>query len=327
MSTQIKEKSVVYRIGAAARIMGLSADNPRLRAQRYRAQTPARTKGGDRNHASNDVSRLKSMNWSGDSAGGIGAIAVPDTVIEVDNIKGYQSGPGLIESSKDEYDNERSRRGECLRGAITVRCLQRGVGQAFALHRLLFAVCILMCATITGVTAEVSARELIIDDRSSGNLNSTLGPEWRLFTDTVMGGESTGDISLHNHRGKDCLRMRGDVSTENNGGFVQIALPLSAEAVFDASSYTGIELTIAGNNERYNLHLRTAGLWFPWQSYRADFLAQTDWRTVRVPFTAFKAYKTKRSFDAGELKRIGLVAIGRDFHAELCLASIRFYTE
>ena len=207
------------------------------------------------------------------------------------------------------------------------RFIQCTVRRAFALHRLLLIACVLLPSMSTGVRAEVSARELIIDDRSSGNLGSTLGPEWRLFTDTVMGGESSGDISLHSHREKDCLRMRGDVSTENNGGFVQIALPLSAEAPFDASSYAGVELTVAGNNERYNLHLRTAGLWLPWQSYRADFLAQADWRTVRVPFNEFKPYKTTRRFNAGELERIGLVAIGRDFHAEFCLASIRFYAE
>jgi hypothetical protein len=73
--------------------------------------------------------------------------------------------------------------------------------------------------------------------------------------------------------------------------------------------------------------LRTAGLWFPWQSYRASFDASNDWQSIRIPFAELEAYKTGQSFDASKLKRIGIVAIGRDFQASLCLASVKFYTE
>jgi hypothetical protein len=179
----------------------------------------------------------------------------------------------------------------------------------------------------SGVTDNVLANDLVIDDRSSGDLNSNLGLEWRLFTDTVMGGISRGNLSLDTHEGRNCLRMQGDVSTDNNGGFVQIALPLSRQEHFDASAYAGIEMEVAGNNETYNIHLRTAGLWFPWQSYRSSFTATKDWQKIRVPFTSFKPYKTTKKFRPSKLERIGLVAIGREFHADMCLASISFYTE
>jgi hypothetical protein len=178
-----------------------------------------------------------------------------------------------------------------------------------------------------GVSNTVLAKELIIDDRSSGNTISTLGPEWRLFTDTVMGGVSTGNIAVDNHNGKNCLRLRGNVSTDNNGGFVQMALSLSEQGIFNASDYNGLEFEISGNNESYNLHLRTDGLWFPWQSYRASFNATPDWQTVRIPFTDLEAYKTSQDFRREKLKRIGLLGIGRDFQADLCLASIRFYAK
>ena len=171
----------------------------------------------------------------------------------------------------------------------------------------------------------VSANELIIDDRSSGDLKSNLGSEWRLFTDTVMGGVSSGTLSLQNYRGNKCLRMQGDVSTKNNGGFVQIALSLSDRNSFDASAYDGIELEVAGNNETYSFHFRTSGLWFPWQSYRYTFAAATDWQTVRIPFAGVEAYKTDQAFKSKKLKRVGLVAIGRDFQADVYLASVKFY--
>lgn len=171
----------------------------------------------------------------------------------------------------------------------------------------------------------VFAKDLIIDDRTSGNLSSGLGTQWRLVTDQVMGGVSSGDLTLDNYKGKDCLHMRGTVSTENNGGFVQMALDLTQDKQFDASAYDGVELIIAGNNERYNVHFRTTELWFPWQSYRFSFEATADWQTIRVPFANIKAYKTTTEFQKNKLKRIGLVGIGKDFQADLCVASIKFY--
>ena len=171
------------------------------------------------------------------------------------------------------------------------------------------------------------AEDLIIDDRSSAELISNLGTRWRLVTDDVMGGLSKGTLSVEQYKGKKCLRMQGDVSTENNGGFVQIALPLSGEEPFDATTYTGIEIEVSGNGESYNIHFRTDGLWFPWQSYRYSFTTSPDWQTYRIPFTHLMKYKTFSDFSKDEIVRIGLVAVGRDFKADVRLASIKFYSE
>jgi len=165
----------------------------------------------------------------------------------------------------------------------------------------------------------------IIDDRSSGDLRSTLGTEWRLVTDQVMGGISDGNLMPDNYLGKDCLRMRGSVSTKNNGGFVQMALPLTSGKYFDASAYEGVELEVAGNDELYNIHFRTSDLWLPWQSYRFSFKATVDWQVIRISFTDITAYKTTTQFRKDRVNRIGLLGIGRDFQADLCLASIKFY--
>jgi hypothetical protein len=66
-------------------------------------------------------------------------------------------------------------------------------------------------------------------------------------------------------------------------------------------------------------------LWLPWQSYRYSFKATPDWRTIRIPFAEVIAYRTMQTFRPDKLERVGLVAIGRDFQADLCLASMRFY--
>lgn len=180
---------------------------------------------------------------------------------------------------------------------------------------------------IPGVSITVSASDLIIDDRTSGTYQSNLGTEWQLVTDQVMGGVSNGELTLYRYNNRDCLQMRGDVSTENNGGFVQIVLPLSEHGEFDATNYTGIELEVAGNNQPYNIHIRTSGLLFPWQSYRFSFQATTEWQTLHFPFTEVKPYKTSKRFQQQRLLRIGLVGIGRDFQADLCVASVKFYKQ
>ena len=171
----------------------------------------------------------------------------------------------------------------------------------------------------------VYAKDIIIDDRSSGSTVSNLGKDWRLITDQVMGGKSTGSLSHDNYLGRNCLRMKGQVSTKNNGGFIQIALDLTTDKPFDASAYEGITIDVAGNNEQYNLHLRTSDLWLPWQSYRAVFNATEQWNTIKIPFSQLIPYRTFRAFRKNKIERIGLVAIGREFNAGLCVGSVRFY--
>jgi hypothetical protein len=177
----------------------------------------------------------------------------------------------------------------------------------------------------TGVA--IGAAALTIDDRGSADLQASHGGTWRLVTDQVMGGVSHGQLQADRHLGRDCLRLRGAVSTANNGGFVQMALDLAAGAPFDASAYSGVALQVAGNGEAYNLHLRTSDLGLPWQSYRASFVAAPDWQEVRIPFSALQAYRTDRPFRASRLVRLGLVAIGREFQADLCLGALRLYRD
>jgi hypothetical protein len=167
--------------------------------------------------------------------------------------------------------------------------------------------------------------ELIIDDRKTGDLHAISGNEWNLVTDGVMGGVSKGQLSLDSIEAHPCLRMRGDVRLENNGGFVQIALDLSDDVIQDISKYSGVFIEVYGNNEQYNIHLRTQDIWLPWQSYRATFTATPEWKTLYVPFAEFTPYRIDKALNKRRLKRIGLVAIGRKFNADLCIGKVGFY--
>jgi adhesin HecA-like repeat protein len=168
---------------------------------------------------------------------------------------------------------------------------------------------------------------LVIDDRRSGELKSVLGPDWRMFSDSVMGGISRGSLTLDTIDSKSCLRLRGDVSLDNNGGFIQAALDIERTEAADASGYQGLLLEVYGNGEEYNLHLRTDDVWLPWQSYRASFQAPTRWQSVKLPFKDFSGYRIGKRLDLKHLKRIGIVAIGREFTADLCIATLALYRE
>lgn len=150
---------------------------------------------------------------------------------------------------------------------------------------------------------------------------------WRLVTDGVMGGVSRGELSRESHDDRSCVALRGRVSTANNGGFIQMALDLDDQAVAGADRFDGLQLDVRGNDEEYNVHLRTSYLWLPWQSYRASFSAASEWQTVKLPFTGFVPYKTATALKLGKLQRIGIVAIGRDFDADLCVARVAFYRD
>ncbi|MCC5975109.1 MAG: CIA30 family protein [Rubellimicrobium sp.] len=167
---------------------------------------------------------------------------------------------------------------------------------------------------------------MIVDDRSLPGAETPLGTRWELLTDGVMGGVSQGRLAPEVIDGRPCLRLTGEVRLENNGGFVQMALDLRPDGgAVDLSGFAGVALTARGNDQGYALHLRTADLTRPWQSYRHGFVSSSAWTAHRLPFDSLVAHRTDAPFDAGRVRRIGLVAIGRAFRADLALADLRFY--
>jgi len=168
---------------------------------------------------------------------------------------------------------------------------------------------------------------LIIDDRQRGDMKATIGTHWRAMTDDVMGGITQASLRLASKDGNDCLRLQGDVRLENNGGFAQATLDLAGTEASDASAYQGLQLLVYGNGEEYNVHLRTEDVWLPWQSYRASFHAPARWQSIKLPFTDFTGYRISKKLDLQQLTRIGLVAIGREFTADLCIARLAYYKE
>lgn len=166
---------------------------------------------------------------------------------------------------------------------------------------------------------------MIIDDRGSKSLTATNGMNWRVISDTVMGGVSSGSLVPTVVEGRDCLRMTGEVSLENNGGFVQASLDLSTSGLLDAGEYAGIEIEVFGNGDTYSMHLRTEDTRIVWQSYRTSFQAQPNWQSLRLPFASFQPHRIDQPLDTRKLRRLGVVAIGREMEADISIARLSLY--
>ena len=148
------------------------------------------------------------------------------------------------------------------------------------------------------------------------------GRKWSYFADTVMGGISTGEGEYDNQAS--ALHLQGNVSTANNGGFIQIRTELN-EGV--APNLTGISLKVKGNGETYFVHLRNRVSILPWQYYSAEFKANKNWTTINIPFSAFKRSSSfmPKSYNPSSTKTVGLVAFGKDYKADLWVSDLSFY--
>lgn len=172
----------------------------------------------------------------------------------------------------------------------------------------------------------ISQADLLIDDFSNNNLVAAIGTRWRLVTDRVMGGVSDADLQYGKDERFDHVCLKGNVSLENNGGFIQIALALDPSGgSFDASGYRGIRLWVKGNKRDYYVHLRTKETLLPWQYYSASFEAPAEWAKVELDFDEFKPQSLGGKLNVGGLSRIAVVAAKQAFEAEVCVARIEFY--
>lgn len=177
------------------------------------------------------------------------------------------------------------------------------------------------------VRSQASSSPLsIIDALDREPPTATIGTNWQLFTDSVMGGVSKATMARETVDRREAIRLLGDVSVKNNGGFVQICLDFRPDGLqIDASSWRGVEVDVFGNGEEYGVSLRTTDLTRPWQSYRQSFLAAPNWTTVKLPFKYFVPNRTDAPLDIRLLQRIGIIGIGTEFSADISLGGVRFF--
>jgi hypothetical protein len=166
----------------------------------------------------------------------------------------------------------------------------------------------------------------LVDDFVRDDGVSSLGTSWQRFTDQVMGGRSRAASVIEVLDGRRCLRLTGEVSLANNGGFIQVALPLAERGrVLEAQGWTGLRLLVRGAGDGYYLHLRTADCRLPWQYYDVELPCGPQWSEVEIAFADFQPRSLGAALDLSGLQRLGVVAGKKAFTADIAVARIELY--
>ncbi|MEL6223511.1 MAG: CIA30 family protein [Cyanobacteria bacterium J06627_8] len=140
--------------------------------------------------------------------------------------------------------------------------------------------------------AETSMPRLIFDFRSP---DPNLDTVWGAVDDVVMGGVSQSGFT-HTEQG---ALFSGVVSTENSGGFASVRTR-NFDPSLNLNDYTGIELRIRGDGNRYKFILRDETRW-DGVGYSYSFDTEADaWMTVQIPFTTLIPVFRARTLSDGQ---------------------------
>ena len=92
-----------------------------------------------------------------------------------------------------------------------------------------------------------------------------------------MGGVS--DLTISHSDG--IFYMKGNVSTDNNGGFVR----LSNRVAINSNDFKGIKFKAKGNNETYEIHVTLKGLKIPpWSYFSQGLMLKMNGKSTRSFF-------------------------------------------
>ncbi len=153
------------------------------------------------------------------------------------------------------------------------------------------------------------------------------GKYWQYVSDRVMGGVSDGQVTLEQDGEMYYARLTGNVSTKNNGGFIQLRSGVSfSNSEKDGKNLRGVRLNVRGNGETYYIHIRTNESWSPSDYYSTTFIADSEWKMIDLPFNKFERRRSNdSSLDAKKIRSFGIVAYGRDYISDVSVSTIEFY--
>lgn len=175
-----------------------------------------------------------------------------------------------------------------------------------------------VCIFIFIFVSKVNAMHLL-DKNNLKNLKEN----WEFVSDKVMGGLSSGKIELVSESDKIFVRLSGNVSTENNGGFIQFRSNFD----FKNEDYQGIRIIAKGFPSEYFVHIRTKFLLLPWQYYKGKFEVSEQWQKYEILFDDFEKsnFYQPSNFRTQEINSIGFVAIGKDFKPILDIIEVELF--
>lgn len=127
---------------------------------------------------------------------------------------------------------------------------------------------------------------------------------WSITNDDVMGGISTSSLSL-DENGKGVFS--GQVSTENNGGFAMVRLPVDINLNNNSST---ILIRLKGDGKQYQFRLKHKSYKRYW--YIQNFKTTNEWQTIELKlkdfYPSFRGNRLNKSnFDSETIKEIAFL--------------------
>lgn len=110
---------------------------------------------------------------------------------------------------------------------------------------------------------------IIFDFNKSADMSS-----WKIVNDVVMGGVSNATLSLN----KDGLGIfKGNVSTENNGGFASVRLQLTPSRIKNSNQ---VRIKLKGDGKNYQFRVKEDSN--DYYSYITEFSTSGKWETIVI---------------------------------------------
>jgi len=177
------------------------------------------------------------------------------------------------------------------------------------------------------ITLTISSNIFAAEENLSFPFNADSGKYWQYVSDRVMGGVSDGQVDLEKEGEMYYARLTGNVSTANNGGFIQLRAGVSfANSEKNGNNLQGVRINVKGNGETYYIHIRTNENWSPSDYYSATFKADSEWQMIDLPFNKFeRKWSTNSTLDAKNIRSFGIVAYGKDYVSDVSVSTIEFY--
>ena len=170
---------------------------------------------------------------------------------------------------------------------------------------------------ISVIIGKTSIAQDMFKDNFSNN------EHWRYIADDVMGGVSSGNVEYNIVEEDVIAVLKGNVSTENNGGFIQIRRDLKDINLENANS---VKLVAKGNSQKYYIFLRTTGTKLPWQYYKAEFTPIESFNEFILPIDKFEksGMLMTSKINPKKITSVGIVAFGRNHSADITIKELEF---
>ena len=137
--------------------------------------------------------------------------------------------------------------------------------------------------------------------------DSTESNRWVAANDNVMGGVSTGLVSLTEDS---CLLFSGSLSLENNGGFASIR---TRPKDFVLGGYQGIRIRVKGDGRVYQFRIHVDD-YFDAVAFKRDFQTTDDiWVEIDLPFASFvptyrgRILENEKPLVAARIRQVGFL--------------------